>query len=105
MNACFQLMASKEEDLVETRIARLEADVANIRTDVTELKSDMREVKKDVSDLKVKVSDLAGEMKTMFATLDAKIDRVALQTRLWFLVVLLPALVSASNVVFHWVRG
>ena len=99
----------KEEDLVETRIARLEADVANIRSDVSELKSDMGEVKKDVLDLKVKVSDLQGQMKTMFATLDAKIDKVALQTRLWFLITLVPALAStlfsAGNLVLHWVKG
>ena len=95
----------KEEDFVEARIARLEADVTNVRSDISELKSDMREVKKDVLDLKVKVSELGGEMKAMFATLDAKIDKAALQTRLWFLMVLVPALVSASNVVWHWVKG
>lgn len=94
----------KEEDFVEARIARLEADVAHMRSDISELKTDMGEVKKDVSDLKVKVSDLRGDMKEGFATLDAKIDKVAADTRVWVMVTFVGIAANIANLVLHFVK-
>lgn len=67
----------KKEDLVETRIARLESDVAHIRSDVSEVKADTRELKHDVGGLKEKHGELHGEFKELrgeFKALDTKLD-------------------------------
>ena len=117
----------KEEDFVEARIARIESDVAHIQTDISDLKSDVRELKKEMGktndtigalradmgrqfgeanekyiELWGEIKLLRQEMKTMFATLDAKIDKVAAETRLWVLGMVLTVLLQFLSHAFHW---
>jgi len=106
----------QEEDFVEARIARLEADVVNIRTDVSELKADVREIRKEVGAIRLQMVQKIGELRNEMyekiealrgemRALSAKIDKKAAETRVWTLMTLAGVLVSVTNVVFHWVKG
>jgi len=73
-------------DVAELKVdvAQLKVDVAELKVDVAELKVDVAQLKTDVAELKVgqarieaAVESLAGEVRTAFAVLTERIDRLA----------------------------
>lgn len=67
-------MAALAEQLVESRVARLESDVTHIRADIAEMKLDIRELRAEVAKLHEK-----------FAQLEHKLTRGLAANRIWTL--------------------
>ncbi len=104
------------DDMLEPRVARLEANVAHIASDVTDIKADLRLSMADLSTLKVDlalakrdVSDIksdTGLLKTDFKTITSRLDGVEESIRSFKTTVKASAaVISLALVVFGFIAG
>jgi predicted nucleic acid-binding Zn-ribbon protein len=93
----------KEDETVEERVARLEADVSNIRTDISEMKVDIRELRTSLAQSRLEnqrefatvrtemqgiaktLRDEIRELRDAQANMRREITRTSLTDRIWML--------------------
>ena len=61
-------VAAMADQILESRVARVESDVAHIRSDIAEMKVDIRELRQEVSKLDGKIANLERKLITGLAS-------------------------------------
>ncbi|EPN7096578.1 MULTISPECIES: hypothetical protein [Enterobacter cloacae complex] len=82
------------DDMLEARVAKLEADVENIKTNLSEARTDIRELTKNSSDTKTDVSTILQKLVDIDEKLSSKagkdfVDVKVSSLKIWMLGILL----------------